>query len=119
MNRFIFFNNCCVNVRHIVMAVDEEDGTTTVHLDNGEILHTESGSELYGALMGRKHVVQIIPVRGINAIMQDGTEQFQMPIRYLKLTADGNYTPLDVHDDDPHWDEDYGFMGLVEAPGKH
>ena len=101
------------------MAVDEEDGTTTVHLDNGEILHTESGSELYGALMGRKHVVQIIPVRGINAIMEDGTEQFQMPIRYLKLTADGNYTPLDVHDDDPHWDEDYGFMGLVEAPGKH
>ena len=84
MNRFIFFNNCCVNVRHIVMAVDEEDGTTTVHLDNGTVLHTESGSELYGALMGRKHVVQIIPVRGINAIMQDG-----------------------------------GFMGLVEAPGKH
>ena len=30
MNRFIVINNCLVNVRHIVMAVDEADGTTAV-----------------------------------------------------------------------------------------
>ena len=42
MNRFIVINNCLVNVRHIVMAVDEADGTTAFHLDNGEVLHTQS-----------------------------------------------------------------------------
>ena len=32
MNRFIVINNCLVNVRHIVMAVDEANGTTAFHL---------------------------------------------------------------------------------------
>lgn len=40
MNRFIVINNSLVNVRHIVMAADEADGTTAFHLDNGEVLHT-------------------------------------------------------------------------------
>lgn len=118
MNRFIVINNSLVNVRHIVMAVDEADGTTAFHLDNGEVLHTQSSPELDDALMGIKHTVGIIPVRGLNAIMDDGTQQFQMPVRYLELTADGSCYPLDTHGDDPHWNEDYGFIGLVEAPDK-
>ena len=95
-----------------------QDGTTAFHLDNGEVLHTQSSPELDDALMGRKHVVGIIPVRGLNAIMDDGTQQFQMPVRYLELTADGSCYPLDTHGDDPHWNEDYSFIGLVEAPDK-
>ena len=93
MNRFIVINNCLVNVRHIVMAVDEADGTTAFHLDNGEVLHTQSSPELDDALMGIKHTVGIIPVRGLNAIMDDGTQQFQLPVRYLELTADGSWYP--------------------------
>ena len=118
MNRFIVINNCLVNVRHIVMAVDEAGGTTAFHLDNGEVLHTQSNPELDDALMGRKHTVGIIPVRGLNAIMEDGSRQFQMPVRYLELTADGSSYPLDTHGDDPHWNEDYSFIALVEAPDK-
>lgn len=93
MNRFIVINNCLVNVRHIVMAVDEADGTTAFHLDNGEVLHTQSSPELDDALMGIKHTVGIIPVRGLNAIMDDGSRQFQLPVRYLELTRMGPVIP--------------------------
>ena len=50
--------------------------------------------------------------------MDDGSRQFQLPVRYLELTADGSCYPLDTHGDDPHWNEDYSFIGLVEAPDK-
>ena len=119
MIRFITVNNALVNVQHIVKVVDCEDGSTAIHLDSGEVLQTDSSPELDSAIMGTNHVVAIVPCKGLDAIMDDGAHQFQMPVRYLELTANGSYRPLAMRLGMEDWSEDYGFAGLAEASGKH
>lgn len=118
MIRFIAVNNTLVNVQHIVKVEDCEDGSTAIHLDNGEVLQTDSSPELDSAIMGTNHVIAIVPCKGLDAIMDNGTHQFQMPVRYLELTANGSYRPLAMRYGMEEWSEDYGFAGLTEVPGK-
>ena len=77
----------------IVKAVYSEDGKVAVYLNNGDLIEGENTPEL--DIRGSRHVVGIIPCRGLVAIMGNDHQRYTVPIRNLVLTADGKYTPLE------------------------
>lgn len=113
MRNFINVGGIYLNLDHVKVIIDHEDGTCTVITDDGERYTNIDYNGL--VFQGTNVIRSVFPCTGISARMErDGQESYP-PVRYLCLMESGDLLPMnlliDCHDE--RFAPDMEYKGLI------
>lgn len=101
MNRFEEIGNVNVNIDKIrcFYREGERGENIIVELDDGRRVKAHDKRKIIeGFIRGDSHIIQVIPcVKQLYARYIENGKEFECPIYYLGLCADGYVRPLDVY----------------------
>lgn len=113
MSRFINIGGMYLNLDHVRVITDHEDGTCTVITDDGVHYTNVDFSAL--DFQGKNVIQAVIPCKGISAYMEQNGRESYPGVRYMCLMESGDLVPLNllVCDHGDSFTPDMEYRGLI------
>ena len=113
MSRFINIGGIYLNLDHVRVIIDHEDGTCTIITDDGERYTNVDTDGL--DFEGRNIIRAVIPCKGLAAHMERDGEALYPAIQYLCIMESGDVLPLEMLTEchDERFDPGSEYVGII------